>query len=109
MSTPIPDLIKAWASGAVIQVRNKAHPDWIDTGPVGEVHAPNWSPQAEYRLKPEATTRYLPVMEGEELLLTCSVSDLRKVKRRYPHVRKAVKVVINPVDMTLVSAEMVEV
>jgi hypothetical protein len=41
------ELIKAWADGAIIQVKYETAPDWKD------VDVPKWTDSLEYRIKPK--------------------------------------------------------
>ena len=65
------ELIKAWADGAEIQIKNTSG-DWVDADPV-------WSEHYEYRIKPaEKVVRWLwsrKDMHGTWIITSCYLTD----------------------------------
>lgn len=83
-------LIKAWADGATIQIRNTGH-NWIDV--IG--NRPHWDENTEYRIKPELIVLYYTLFSDGILY--------RSANKGFPANR--VKAVFDPITHELLSVE----
>ena len=60
------DMIIEWANGAVVQLLHPLSGEWVDAP------TPTWDEDSEYRIKPEKTFLYSPI------LLSCGVEGISR-------------------------------
>lgn len=90
-------LIHAWAEGAEIQCKQKAHSNiatWADCS-----ESPKWSTEYEYRIKPQSVIRY-------GMLSCCKERIYISNKERQPS--DSIKITLNPERTKILAVELLD-